>query len=144
LNQAGFIERRNVVIEYRWAEGHHDRSPTLGSGAGSEPSRGDLCVGRPANRPGGNITGVNFLAAEIVAKRFEPLRELVPKATMTALLVKPGSPTSETEQQAVEAAARGVGQTVLVLNVSTPATSKTPSQHSSRDEQTAYLSLRMR
>jgi putative tryptophan/tyrosine transport system substrate-binding protein len=143
LNQAGFIERRNVVIEYRWAEGHHDRSPTLGSGAGSEPSRGDLCVGRPANRPGGNITGVNFLAAEIVAKRFEPLRELVPKTTMTALLVKPGSPTSE-KQQAVEAAAPGVGQTVLVLKCQYPRESKRPSQHSSRDEQTAYLSLRMR
>jgi putative ABC transport system substrate-binding protein len=150
LNEAGFVEGRNVAIEYRWAEGRYDRLPTLADelvrkpvsvifASGGQPSLRAAAAATTTipivfslgsdpvssgyvaslNRPGGNITGVNFLAAEIVGKRFELLRELVPKGAMTGLLVNPGSPTSETEQRAVEAAARDVGQTVLVLNVST-------------------------
>jgi putative tryptophan/tyrosine transport system substrate-binding protein len=150
LNEAGFVEGRNVVIEYRWAEGRYDRLPTLADelvrkpvsvifASGGQPSLRAAAAATTTipivfslgsdpvssgyvaslNRPGGNITGVNFLAAEIVGKRFELLRELVPNVTMTALLVNPSSPTSETEQRAVEAAARDIGQTVLVLNVST-------------------------
>jgi putative tryptophan/tyrosine transport system substrate-binding protein len=71
------------------------------------------------NRPGGNVTGVNFLAEEVAAKRFELLRELLPKATMTALLVNPDSPTSQAERQLVEATARAVGHEILILNAST-------------------------
>jgi putative tryptophan/tyrosine transport system substrate-binding protein len=145
LNQAGFIEGRNVAIEYRWAEGAYDRLPAfaaelvrkqvaviLASG-GQPPLRAAaaattvipivfaLAVDPVAegyvtslNRPAGNLTGVSFLAQEIAAKRFELLRELVPKVTKMALLVNPASPSSEAEQRAVEAAARDVGQTVLV------------------------------
>jgi ABC-type uncharacterized transport system substrate-binding protein len=68
------------------------------------------------SRPGGNVTGVNFLAQEVASKRFELLRELVPKATMTGLLVNPAS-TSQTERRQVEAAARAVGHGILVLSV---------------------------
>lgn len=69
------------------------------------------------NRPGGNVTGMNFLAEDIASKRFELLRELVPKATMMALLVNRGSPTSEAERRLVEAAAGKVGLTILILDV---------------------------
>jgi ABC-type uncharacterized transport system substrate-binding protein len=65
------------------------------------------------NRPGGNVTGVNFLATEITAKRFELLRELLPKATETLLLVNPDAPLSEAERQRVEAAAQVIGHEVL-------------------------------
>jgi putative ABC transport system substrate-binding protein len=68
------------------------------------------------NRPGGNVTGVNFLATEVTAKRFELLRELLPKATQTVLLVNPDAPLSEAERERVEAAARTVGHEVLSLD----------------------------
>jgi putative tryptophan/tyrosine transport system substrate-binding protein len=150
LSEVGFVEGRNVVIEYRWAEGRYDRLPTLAAelvrnrvavifASGGQPSLRAAAAATTAipivfnlgvdpvsggyvaslNRPGGNITGVNFLAAEIAGKRFELLRELVPNATTTALLVNPRGPASESERRAVEAAARDVGQAVLVLNVST-------------------------
>jgi putative tryptophan/tyrosine transport system substrate-binding protein len=70
------------------------------------------------NRPGGNVTGVNIFAEEVAGKRFELLRELVPKATMTALLVNRGNPASQTERRVVEAAARDVRHGLLVLEVS--------------------------
>jgi putative tryptophan/tyrosine transport system substrate-binding protein len=149
LNQAGFIEGRNVAIEYRWAEGDYDRLPALAAelvrkqvsvilaSGGQPPLRAaaaataaipivfTLAVDPVAegyvtslNRPGGNLTGVSFLAQEIAAKRFEVLRELVPKITKMSLLVNPASPSSIAEQRSVEAAARDVGQTVLVLKAS--------------------------
>jgi putative ABC transport system substrate-binding protein len=147
LNEAGFIEGRDVVIEYRWAEGHYDRLPAMAadlvrqhvavifaSGGGlplqaaiaatttipiifslaDDPvSRGYVAS---LNRPGGNVTGVNFLATEVTAKRFELLRELLPKATQTVLLVNPDAPLSEAERERVEAAARTVGHEVLSLD----------------------------
>jgi putative tryptophan/tyrosine transport system substrate-binding protein len=150
LNQAGFIEGRNVAIEYRWAEGAYDRLPAfatelvskqvaviLASG-GQPPLRAAAAATATIpivfavavdpvaegyvtslNRPGGNLTGVSFLAQEIAAKRFELLRELVPKVTKMALLVNPASPSSEAEQRAVESAGRDVGQTLLVLKATT-------------------------
>jgi putative ABC transport system substrate-binding protein len=147
LNEAGFIEGRDVVIEYRWAEGHYDRLPAMAvdlvrrkvtvifaSGGGlplqaaiaatatipiifslaDDPvSRGFVAS---LNRPGGNVTGVNFLATEVTAKRFELLRELLPKATQAVLLANPDAALSETERQRAEAAARAVGYEVLSLN----------------------------
>jgi putative tryptophan/tyrosine transport system substrate-binding protein len=149
LNQAGFIEGRNVAIEYRWAEGGYDRLPALAAelvrkqvavifaSGGQPPLRAGaaatteipivftLAVDPVAegyvtslNRPGGNLTGVSFLAQEIAAKRFELLRELVPKIANMSLLVNPVGPSSEAEQRAVESAARGVGQTVVLLKAS--------------------------
>jgi putative ABC transport system substrate-binding protein len=150
LNQAGFIEGRNVAIEYRWAEGAYDRLPALAAelvrkqvavilASGGQPPLRAAAAATTAipivfsvavdpvaegyvtslNRPGGNLTGVSFLAQEIAVKRFGLLRELVPKITKMALLVNPASPSSEAEQQAVEAAARDVGQTVIVLTATT-------------------------
>jgi putative tryptophan/tyrosine transport system substrate-binding protein len=161
LKEAGFVERRNVVIEYRWAEGHYDRLQAMVAdfvrqqvaviftAGGAPPLRaaiaatktipiifnvGDDPVGggyvASLNRPGGNVTGVNFLAAELAAKRFELLRELLPKATQTALLVNPDGRTSELEGQRVEAAARAVGHEVLALNA-----------NSARDIEIAFATL---
>ena len=122
LSETGYIEGRNVAIEYRWAEGHNDRLPALAAelvrrqvsviaatstrcGAGSEGSNRDnsyrirhradpVAVGLVAslNRPGGNFTGVTTLNVELGPKRLELLHELVPTATSIAVLINPTNP----------------------------------------------------
>jgi putative tryptophan/tyrosine transport system substrate-binding protein len=71
-------------------------------------------------RPGGNLTGVNFLAGELAAKRLELLRELVPAATRVAVLVNPANATTaESTLRDVAPAARAMGLQILVLKAST-------------------------
>ena len=71
-------------------------------------------------RPGGNATGINFFVGELVAKRLELLRELVPAATRVAVLVNPANaPNTEVTLRDVEAAARAMGLQIQVLNAST-------------------------
>ena len=71
-------------------------------------------------RPGGNATGINFFSAELVAKRLELLRELVPGAARVAVLVNPAAAASaETTVRDVAAAARAMGLQIRVLNAST-------------------------
>jgi putative ABC transport system substrate-binding protein len=68
------------------------------------------------SRPGGNLTGVNFFAVELTAKRLELLRELVPGAARVAVLVNPANPAdSEPIVQDAQAAARAMGLQILVL-----------------------------
>jgi putative ABC transport system substrate-binding protein len=68
-------------------------------------------------RPGGNLTGINFLGGELTAKRLELLHELVPAATRVAVLVNPTN--AENPEREVEAAARAIGLQIQVLNAST-------------------------
>jgi putative tryptophan/tyrosine transport system substrate-binding protein len=71
-------------------------------------------------RPGGNLTGINFFNAELVAKRLELLRELVPAATHVAVLVNPANAaTAETTLRDAEPAARAMGLQIQLLNAST-------------------------
>ncbi len=70
-------------------------------------------------RPGGNLTGINFFAAELAAKRLELLRELVPAAARIAVLVNPTDPHTETTLRDVQAAARAIGLQIQVFNAST-------------------------
>src|SRR5262245_17142789 len=70
-------------------------------------------------RPGGNLTGINFLSGELSAKRMEFLRGLVPEATRIAMLVNPTGPTYEITVRDAEAAARAMGLQIQVLNAST-------------------------
>jgi putative ABC transport system substrate-binding protein len=72
-------------------------------------------------RPGGNLTGINFASTELVAKRLELLRELVPGAARVAVLVNPANATqTEATLRSVEGAARAIGLQMLVLNANTP------------------------
>jgi putative tryptophan/tyrosine transport system substrate-binding protein len=150
LKEAGYVEGENVAIEYRWAENQTDRLPVLAAELvrrqvavittmGSSPALaaksattaipivfnvGDdpVRVGLVASlaRPGGNLTGINFFASELAAKRLELLRDLVPAATRVAVLVNPAEATiAETTLRDVKAAARGMGLQIQVLSVST-------------------------
>jgi putative tryptophan/tyrosine transport system substrate-binding protein len=66
------------------------------------------------NRPGGNATGVSFLTADLMPKRFELLMQLLPKAKLVALMVNPNTPSAEDQIKGVEAAARASGTRLLV------------------------------
>jgi putative ABC transport system substrate-binding protein len=72
-------------------------------------------------RPGGNLTGINFLNDELVAKRLQILRELVPGAARVAVLVNPSGTTGEATTKDLDAAARTIGLQVRILNASNSA-----------------------
>ena len=82
------------------------------------------------NRPGGNVTGITVITAALWPKRLELLRELIGPATVIALLVNPNNLTAEPATRDLQAAARGIGQNVLVLNAGTE-----------RDFDTAFATL---
>jgi putative tryptophan/tyrosine transport system substrate-binding protein len=92
------------------------RSTPLAFIVGDDPVK--LGLVSSLNRPGGNATGVSIFTTELGPKRLEILHELLPKASKIALLINPAYPSSETEVAAVQALARGIGVTVLVLNAS--------------------------
>jgi putative ABC transport system substrate-binding protein len=150
LKETGHVEGENVAIEYRWAEGQYERLPALAaelvrrqvavivatptvsalvakSATATIPivfTVGDdavkLGLVSSLARPGGNLTGVNFFGAEVVSKRLELLRELVPRIVRLAVLVNPSNATiSETTVREVEAAARGMGVQAQVFNAGT-------------------------
>jgi putative ABC transport system substrate-binding protein len=152
LKEAGFVEGQNVAIEYRWAENQPERlaelavdlvrrqvaviaaidTPSASAAkaatatiavvfnTGSDPVRDGLVASLA--RPAGNLTGVNFFAADLAAKRLGLLRELVPGAARIAVLVNPAhaSITGSTLRD-LESAAREAGLQIHVLN----ATSRT-------------------
>ena len=146
LNQAGFVEGRNVAIEYRWAEGQYDRLSALAAdlvrrqvtvmAATTTPAALAAHAATPTipivftsaadpvavglvtslNRPGGNATGVSNYLNDLGAKRLELLHELIPNATMIGMLVNPNFPDTESQRKDVEEAARRFGQQVRAVN----------------------------
>jgi putative ABC transport system substrate-binding protein len=129
LNDAGFVEGKNVAIEYHWADNQQDRLPGLATdlvrrqvaaivGAGTDAAQASKAatattpiifvigadpvrVGLVAslNRPGGNITGVVFTVVPLAAKLLGMLHELVPKASMIAVLRDPNGPDVESSRE---------------------------------------------
>ena len=150
LKESGYVAGQNVEIKYRWAEGRRDRLPALAADlvhrqvtviaatttpaalaakaatttipivfeVGGDPVR--LGLVQSLNRPGGNVTGVTQLAVEVAPKRLELLHEMVPTATVMALLINPADPAL-VERQPIGflSAARALGVELLVLNAST-------------------------
>jgi ABC-type uncharacterized transport system substrate-binding protein len=124
LSESGFVEGRNVAIEYRWANGHFDSLPTMAADlvgrkvaliltGGTVGVRATMAATQTIpivftigvdpvaagfvaslNRPGGNVTGVTLISSELAPKRLELLGELVTTATKIALLVNPNNPSS--------------------------------------------------
>jgi ABC-type uncharacterized transport system substrate-binding protein len=148
LSEIGYVDGRNVVIDYRWAEGRYDRLPVLAADlvrrqvaviASNTPatiaakaatttipilfsSGGDpIKLGFVAslNRPGGNVTGVSFFSTTLEAKRLGILRELVPTAAMIAVVLNPNFPDAEAQSQEVQEAARTLGLQIQILRAST-------------------------
>jgi putative ABC transport system substrate-binding protein len=148
LSEAGFVEGKNVAIEYRWAEGHYDRLPAFAADlvdhkvdvlvAASPPSalaaKGAtstipivFIVGDPVGaglvaslaRPADNLTGVSILAVELMGKRLELLSELVPQARVTALLVNPNNAAAEPAIGNTQEAAGAKGVQLRILKAST-------------------------
>jgi putative ABC transport system substrate-binding protein len=150
LKDAGYVEGETIAVEYRWAEGQVDRLPDLvadlarrrvallvsGGGPASmaaaqarisipiifmvaeDPVR--LGLVSSLARPGGNLTGVNFFAAELAAKRLELLRELVPAAARVAVLLNPSeTAVAAANSRDVETAARAMGLELRILNAGT-------------------------
>ena len=147
LKEADYIEGQNVTIEFRSAENQPDRLPALVAdllgrpvavivgdniaalaakavtqtipiifAGGGDPVQEGLVAS--LNRPGGNVTGVNFFTGVLGAKRLELLLQLVPKATAIAVLVNPNTTETEAERRDVQAAAQAVGRQLIILDVS--------------------------
>ena len=148
LKDAGYVEGDNVAIEYRYSDGQYDQLPALAAElvrrqvtviatngpaaamatkatttipivfvVNQDPVRLGLVASLA--RPGGNVTGINFLSGELAAKRLELLRELVPAATQVVVLVNPLNPAAAITLRDVEAAALTVGLQIQFLNAST-------------------------
>jgi putative ABC transport system substrate-binding protein len=146
LGEAGYVDGKNVAIEYRWAEDQVDRLPALATDLVRQQVAVIAAAGPPAaqaakaatttvpivflvgtdpiksglvtslNRPEGNLTGIGFLVNTLAPKLLEVLHELVPKAMAVGMLVNPGSPNAEADTREIQAAARLLGLQVLVLN----------------------------
>ncbi len=150
LRERGYLEGQNIAVEYRWAEGNYDRLPGLvaellrlkidvivtdgtpATQAAKQATRtvpivmvaiaDPLVAGLVASlaRPGGNITGLTFLSAEVAGKRLELLREIVPGLTRVAILSNPAHPGSAPQVKETEEAARALRVDLLHLEARDP------------------------
>ena len=150
LKDTGYVEGESVAIDYRWAENQNDRLPALAADLVRRQVAVIAAIGPPPalaakaatttipivfavpddpvrlglvaslSRPGSNATGINFFVAELIAKRLELLRELVPAAIRVAVLVNPDdADITSVILRDVEAAARAMGLQIQVVRAST-------------------------
>ena len=149
LKESGYVEGQSVAIEYRFARGQNDRLPALAADLVDRRMAGMVTAGTPAtlaakaatatipivfnigvdpvqfglaaslSRPGGNLTGVVILSADLAAKKLEILHELLPDAAVVAMLVNPANPVVEPESRATQDAARSLGVQLHILRAST-------------------------
>ncbi len=147
LRELGYVEGRNILIEYRWAEGQYERFPALiaelialkvdvivtaGTPAALAVKKATTsiplvmaAVGDPIGvglvaslaRPGGNVTGLSAIAPELEGKRLELVREVVPKLSSIAVLWNPDNPFHAGSLKETRAAAQVLGIKVQLLGV---------------------------
>jgi putative tryptophan/tyrosine transport system substrate-binding protein len=145
LNEAGFVDGRNVTIESRFADGQYDRLDGLTADLLSRHAAAIVAGGPPAaraakaatsnvpivftsgddpvitglvasmNRPGGNVTGVHILFTELETKKLGLLRELMPQAAVIAVLLNPSFPSIETQTRELQSAAHALGQPIQIF-----------------------------
>jgi putative ABC transport system substrate-binding protein len=159
LKETGYVEGQNVAIEFRWAEGQYDRVPAMAAELVRRQvtvivanSPGNLAakaatttipivftiasdpvqIGLVASlsRPGGNVTGATQMGVEVVPKQLELAHEMVPTATVIAVLVNPTNPNAETLLRDLQVAAGVLGVQLQVLHAS-----------AERDFDTAFATL---
>jgi putative tryptophan/tyrosine transport system substrate-binding protein len=149
MAETGYVEGKNVAIEYRWAHGQYDllgkmaddlinRRVAVIAASGTNAALaakaatttipivfgngGDpIAAGlvKNLNHPGGNITGVNALAPALISKRLELLHEAVPQARPSATLVNPKARNAQPNIEASQTAAAALGEQLIVFNAST-------------------------
>jgi putative ABC transport system substrate-binding protein len=149
LGETGYVEGRNITIQYRWAEGRYDRLPAMAAdlvgrrvaviAAGPSPAALAaeaatttipivFAIGADPvqdglvaslSRPGGNLTGASYSTVFLTVKRLELLLEVVPKSAIVALLMNPTFANATYEQREVMAAAAALGRNVQVVGAST-------------------------
>ena len=147
MRDLGYVEGRNIAIEYRWAEGKYERFPALiaelfdskvdlivtaGTPASLDVKKATtaiplvmIAVGDPVGtglisslaHPGGNVTGLTSIAADLEGKRLELLREVVPTLSHVAVFWNPASPFQVVAEKEVQAAAELLRMKVLSLGV---------------------------
>ncbi len=146
LREAGYVEGQNIVIDYRSADGRPDRFPGLAAAlvraksdiivtrgsaaalaarnAGSVPvvmatSADPVAAGvvKSLAHPGGNVTGLTTLVSELVAKRIEVLKELVPRASRVAAMLNLSNPTAAAERRQIERTSKSLGLEAIILDV---------------------------
>jgi putative ABC transport system substrate-binding protein len=150
LRDLGYVEDRNILIEYRWAEGKYERFPALiaelialkvdvivtaGTPASLAVKKATtsiplvmVAVGDPISvglvvslaRPGGNITGLTSISAELEGKRLELLREVIPRLSSIAVLWNPANAWAVGAEKEVQAAAQAFRMRVQSLQVRSP------------------------
>jgi putative ABC transport system substrate-binding protein len=149
LKEAGYVEGQNVAVEYRWAENQIDQLPALAANlvrrrvavilaagmVAALPAKaattsipivfavgGDpVAMGLVAslNRPGGNLTGITILEAELAPKRLQLVRELMPDAAVFGVLADPAAPPTQSTIADLQSAARSLGLQLVVVNART-------------------------
>jgi putative ABC transport system substrate-binding protein len=147
LRELGYVEGKNLAIEWRWAEGKYERFPALiaeliaskvdlivtaGTPASLAVKKATttiplvmIAVGDPVGsgliaslaHPGGNITGLTSISPELDGKRLELLREVVPNISHVAVMWNPTSPLQVIAEKATRAAAQSMGIKILSLGV---------------------------
>jgi putative ABC transport system substrate-binding protein len=150
LGELGWVEGRTVAIEYRWAEGHFDRAPALiiellrlkidiivthgtPDVQAAKQATSDIPIvfavaGDPVDnqlvaslsRPGGNVTGLSIQSPELVGKRVELLREMVPSLAGLGLLMNTANVSTPLEQRELEASCRTLGLRLETMLVQQP------------------------
>jgi len=146
LNESGYVEGRNVTIDYRWAAAQYDRLPELAADLVDRKVAVIVAGGPPAahaaktatstipivftsgddpvkaglvpsiNRPGGNLTGVHLFLTELNGKKLGLLHDLLPQAQAIAMLVNPTNPSAGIQLREVQDAARTLGLRILPLS----------------------------
>jgi putative ABC transport system substrate-binding protein len=149
LKDTGYVNGRNVALEFRWAEGRYDQLPVMAADLVRRQVAVIMTGGTPAafaakaatstipivivvgidpvqlglvgslSQPGGNVTGLAILTGELAAKKLEVLHELFPTAAAIGILVNPTPPLTGPETRAGQDAARSLGVRLHVLNAST-------------------------
>jgi putative ABC transport system substrate-binding protein len=148
VSDTGYVAGRNVLVEYRWAEGRYERLPTLADDLVRRRvavifANGPAVVVAKAatttipivfatgldpvtsglvaslDRPGGNVTGFTSLLDVVTPKLLELLHEAIPTATVVAALINPSYPSAETQSRDLQAAARALGLQFHAVNAST-------------------------
>jgi putative ABC transport system substrate-binding protein len=149
LEAAGFVPNQNVAIDYKYSEGDESRLPPLAAEFVRRPVAILVATSRPAalaakaatadipivftsgedpvaiglvaslNHPGGNATGVALFTTELGPKRLGLLRELLPKPGLIAFVVDLNNESTPVQVERMQAAAKSVGQPLLVLNAGT-------------------------